>query len=83
MYFQTVFLKILHITFGREVIHHSHITGKIMRYGHSFCNQNVRENKNQVSVIALNLSGFSFFFFKKRLREELVKQQIYRLAVRI
>ena len=42
-----------------------HITGKIIGYAHSFCNQKVRENKNQVSVIADNLFGFDFFFFLK------------------
>ena len=45
-----------------------HITGKIIGYAHSFCNQKVRENKNQISVIADNLFGFDFFFFLKGLR---------------
>ena len=51
------------IIFGREVIHHSHITGKIIRYAHSFCNQKVRENKNQINVTANNLFGFEFSSF--------------------
>ena len=50
------------IIFGREVIHHSSITAKIIGYAHSFCNQKVRENKNQISVIAHNLFGFEFSF---------------------
>ena len=54
--------------FGREVIHHSHITGKTADYTHHFCNQKVRENKNQVGAIAHNLFVFGFFFFLKGLR---------------
>ena len=38
--------------FNRKVIHHLNITGKTIGYLHSFCNQKVRENKNQISVIA-------------------------------
>ena len=29
---------------------------------HSFCNQKVRKNKNQICAIAHNLFGFDFFF---------------------
>ena len=50
------------IIFGREVIHHSSITAKIIGYAHSSCNHKVRENKNQISVIAHNLFGFEFSF---------------------
>ena len=32
------------------------------------CDLKVRENKNQISVIAHNLFGFDFFFFLKGLR---------------
>ena len=53
-------------THGKRVIHHLHIIGEIVGYGHSFCNLRVRENKNQVSVIAHNL--FSFDLKKKGLR---------------
>ena len=35
---------------------------------HSFCNQKVRENKNQISVITHNLFGSDSFFFLKGLR---------------
>ena len=37
--FSNDFLEnVRNISFGREVIHHSHITGKIICYTHSFCN---------------------------------------------
>ena len=57
-----------HIIHGTNVIHHSHITGEVIGYAHSFCNEEVRENRNQISVIAHNLFGFDFFFFLKGLR---------------
>ena len=40
------------------------MTGKIIGYAHSFCNQKVRENKNIISVIAHNLLRFDFFVMK-------------------
>ena len=48
----------------QHVIHHSHITGEIVGYAHGFCNRKVRENKNDISVIAHNLFGFDFFLLK-------------------
>ena len=60
--------NVCNIIFGREVIHHSHIAGEIIGYAHNFCNQKVRQNKNQISVIAHNLFGFDIFFFLKGLR---------------
>ena len=56
------------LIYSKNVIHHSHITGDIIGYAHSFCNLKVRENKNQISVIAHNLFGFDFFFFLKGLK---------------
>ena len=46
---------------GKQVIHHSHITDEIAEYAHSFCNLKVRENKNQITVIANNLFDFDWF----------------------
>ena len=46
-------------------IHHSHVTGKIIGYAHSFCNAKVRENCRKVTVIAHNLFRFDFFFLLK------------------
>ena len=57
-----------HLIHGKTVIHHSHIAGDVIGYAHSFCNLKVRENKNQVSVIAHNLFGFDFIFFLQGLR---------------
>ena len=68
MHFPMFLENVGNIFFSREVIHHSHITGEITGYAHSFCNQKVMENKNQMSVIAHNLFGFDFFFFLKGLR---------------
>ena len=50
---------------AENVTHHSHITGDINGYAHSFCNLKVRENNNQISVIAHNVFGFDFFLFKR------------------
>ena len=67
--FSNFFLEnVRNIMFGREVIHHLHIMGNIIDYAHNLCNQNVRENRNQIGVIAHNLFEFDFFFFLKGLR---------------
>ena len=55
------------LIYSKNFIHHSHITGYYW-LSPSFCNLNVRENKNQISVIAHNLFGFDFFFFLKGLK---------------
>ena len=49
------------LIFSKNVIHHSHISGKIIGYAHGFYNQKVRENKKQISVIAHNLFDFDFY----------------------
>ena len=46
------------LIFSKNVIHHTHITGEIVGYVHSSCNQKVRENKNQITYLDL-----IFFFF--------------------
>ena len=67
--FSNMFLENVHnIILGGEVIHHSHIAGKIIGYAHNFCNQKAGENKIQINVITHNLFGFVFFFFKKRFK---------------
>ena len=49
-------------------INHSHVTGEIKGYVHSFCYEKTRENHFTVSVIAHNLFRFDFFFLLKGLR---------------
>ena len=49
-------------------IYHSHISGEILGYSHSYCNFKGRENKKTISVIAHNLFRFDFFFFLKGIR---------------
>ena len=44
-------------------MHHSHISGEIIGYAHSFSNAKVRENKYEITVVAHNLFRFDFFFF--------------------
>ena len=59
--FSAIFLDNVNcLIYSKNVIHHSHITGDIIGYSHSFCNLKVRENKNQISVITHNLFGFDF-----------------------
>ena len=44
-------------------IHHSHVTGEIKGYAHSFCNEKPRENYFKIPLVAHNLFRFDFFFF--------------------
>ena len=52
---------------NRTDVHHSHITGKIIGYAHSYCNQKVREDYPKITVVAHNLFRFDFFFLLKGL----------------
>ena len=47
---------------NKTFIHHSHISGKIIKYAHSFCNAKVRENKYKITVVAHNPLRFDFFY---------------------
>ena len=53
---------------NRTHIHHSHISGEIIGYAHSYCNYKVRENQTKISVVTLNLFRSDFFFLLKGLR---------------
>ena len=53
---------------NRTYIHHSHISGEIIGYAHSYCNSKVRKNQTKINVVAHNLFRFDFFFFLKGLR---------------
>ena len=53
--------NIIAIMSNTKSIRHSHFTGNIYDYAHTFCNERVRENYFKVPVIALNLFRFNFF----------------------
>ena len=53
---------------NRTHIHHSHISGEIIGYAHSYSNNKVRENKTKIGVVAHNLFRFNFFFLLRGLR---------------
>ena len=53
---------------NQTVIHHSHVTGKIIGYAHNFCNQKCKENYYMIPVMAHNQFRFDFFFFLKDIR---------------
>ena len=60
--FQHVHNQITH----KVHLHHSHITGQIIGYSHSFCNKQVIElERPEIPCIAHNLFGFDFWFFLK------------------
>ena len=50
------------------VIHHSHVTGKIVGYAHEFCNLQIRENYYTIPVFAHNQFRFDFFLLLKGFR---------------
>ena len=54
---------------------HSHISGEIIGYVHSYCNLIVRENQTKISVVAHNLFRFDFFFLLKGLRAGVWKRR--------
>ena len=61
-FFQHVHNQITH----KVHLHHSHITGQIIGYSHSFCNKQVLElERPEIPCIAHNLFGFDFWFFMK------------------
>ena len=62
------FKNVVNVLYDKNELHHSHIAGEIIGYANGFCNRKVRENKNNISVIAHNLFGFDFFFFLKGIR---------------
>ena len=53
---------------NKPVVHHSHVSGKILGFVHDFCNSKVRENYYTIPVIAHNQFRFDFFFFLKGIR---------------
>ena len=59
---------ILNILNGQTVLHHSHVTGKVIRYPHDFCNKRLRENQNLVPAFAHNRFNFDIAFVVKGIR---------------
>ena len=53
---------------NQSVLHHSHLTGKIIGYAHDYCNWQTRENYYMIPVFAHNQFGFDFFLFLKGIR---------------
>ena len=51
------------IASNKPVVHHSHLSGKIVGFVHDFCNQKVRENYYTIPIIAHSQFRFDFFFF--------------------
>ena len=51
---------------GKVHLHHSHITGKILRYSHDFCNASVIEKtRSEIPFVAHNFFGFDIFYYLK------------------
>ena len=56
------------IASNKPVVHHSHVSGKIVGFVHEFCNLKVRENYYTIPVIAHNQYRFDFFFIMMSIR---------------
>ena len=56
------------LLFHSYVIHHSHVTTKIVGYAHEFCNKKLRKTKKLIPFFAHNLLSFDFFFVVKGIR---------------
>ena len=61
-------VNLLFIYTDRHVVHHSHLTGKIIGHAHEYWNFQVKENYFTILVIAHNQFRFDFFLFLKGLR---------------
>ena len=58
--------SVLNFMLNDIVIHHSHISGNIIGYAHSFCNLKIRESyQKTISVFAHNLFRFDFFCIER------------------
>ena len=60
--------SVKNLLLGSYLIHHLHVTGEIVGYGHDFSNKKLRETQNLILVFAHNLFSFVFFFFIKGIR---------------
>ena len=62
------FENMIFIHKNKLVMHHSHVTGKIIGYAHEYCNLQTRENYYTIPAFAHNQFRFDFFLFLKGLR---------------
>ena len=61
-------INLFYIYTDCHVVHHSHVTGKIIVHAHEYCNFQIRENYYTIPVIAHNQFRFDFLLFLKGLR---------------
>ena len=61
-------LNMIAILKNQLVLHHSHVTGKVIGYAHDFCNQKCRDNYYTIPVMAHSQFRFDFFLFLKGIR---------------
>ena len=60
------FVHVNRLIKGKVHLHHSHITGKILRYSHDFCNASVIEKtRSEIPFVAHNFFGFDIFYYLK------------------
>ena len=60
--------NIISISKNQSVIHHSHVTGKIIGFAHEYCNRQTKENYYTIPVFSHNQFRFDFFLFLKGIR---------------
>ena len=60
--------NIISISKNQSVIHHSHVTGKIIGFAHEYCNRQTKENYYTILVFSHNQFRFDFFLFLKGIR---------------
>ena len=68
---------------NQVVLHHSHVTSKIIGYAHDFCNQKCKENYYTIPVMAHNQFRSDFLFFLKALYRLFGKLQLFQLVEKI
>ena len=65
---ENVLPNMISIFKNQHVLHHSHVTGKIIGYAHEYCNLQTRENYYTIPAFAHNQFRFDFFLFLKGIR---------------
>ena len=62
---ETFLSNMISILKNQRVVHHSHVTGKIIGYTHEFCYLKCKENYFTIPVLAHNQFRFDFSLFKR------------------